>query len=136
MSIAPSSALLGFHSHEHIRLNNYVGVDAANLNHLSPSSDTPGMSIAAQAKRAADLFEEWREKSTLNPTGLEQAENQLFRFNLWTSNNYVLENPRASMDWRLRNAPLLRSAMGDLLDDLIMGLIGNFISPCVYFLYS
>ncbi|CAI7673710.1 unnamed protein product [Penicillium pancosmium] len=87
------------------------------------------MSIAAQAKRAADLFEEWREKSALSPTGLEHAENQLFRFNLWTSNNYVLESPRASMDWRLRNAPLLQSAMGDLLDDLIMGLIDAQNTP-------
>lgn len=83
------------------------------------------MSIAAQAKKVAYLFEEWREKSAHNPTELDHAENQQFRFNLWMSNNYVVDSPRASMDWRLRNAPLLQSTMGDLLDDLIMSLGGK-----------
>ncbi|CAI7654372.1 unnamed protein product [Penicillium manginii] len=87
------------------------------------------MSIAKKAKKAADLFDQWREKSTLSSTELEYAENQLFRFNLWTSNNYVFESPRASIDWRLRNAPLLQSAMDDLLDDLIMSLIGAQNTP-------
>ncbi|KAJ5741665.1 hypothetical protein N7533_011074 [Penicillium manginii] len=87
------------------------------------------MSIATKAKKAADLFEQWRERSLLLSTELEYAENQLFRFNLWTSNNYIFESPRASMDWRLRNAPLLQSAMNDLLEDLILNLIGQSISP-------
>lgn len=122
---------------ERIRLNGDVGIDVGidvgNLNNLSPLSDRPTMSIAAQAKTAANLFEEWREKSANNPTNLEHVENQLFRFNLWTSNNYVLESSRASMDWRLRNAPLLQSTMDDLLDDLIMSLAGNiiFLQVCV-----
>lgn len=118
---------------ERIRLNGDVGIDVANLNNLSPLSDTPTMSIAAQAKTAANLFEEWRKKSANNPTDLEHVENQLFRFNLWTSNNHVLESPHASMDWRLRKAPLLQSTMNDLLDDLIMSLAGNiiFLQVCV-----
>ncbi|KAJ0421436.1 hypothetical protein BJY00DRAFT_108879 [Aspergillus carlsbadensis] len=53
----------------------------------------------------------------------QEWENQIFRFNLWSANNFVFAPIRASMDWRLRNAPLLESSMCELLDDLQSTLI-------------
>ncbi|KAL4898869.1 hypothetical protein BDW74DRAFT_184293 [Aspergillus multicolor] len=57
-----------------------------------------------QAANGDELAQEW--------------ENQVFRFNLWVSNNLIFASAKASMDWRLRNAPLLESSMVELLDDL------------------
>ncbi|KAL2785822.1 hypothetical protein BJX66DRAFT_342728 [Aspergillus keveii] len=53
----------------------------------------------------------------------QEWENQIFRFNLWSANNFVFAPIRASMDWRLRNAPLLESSMCELLEDLQSALI-------------
>ncbi|KAL3477431.1 hypothetical protein BJX99DRAFT_257460 [Aspergillus californicus] len=50
-------------------------------------------------------------------------ENHIFRFNLWSENNFVFAPTRASMDWRLRNAALLESSVCELLDDLQSSLI-------------
>ncbi|KAJ5707613.1 hypothetical protein N7488_007414 [Penicillium malachiteum] len=82
------------------------------------------MYIAARAREAANTFEEWKDSAS-GSSGLEveEIENQMFRFNLWIFNNYVFESPRASMDWRLRNAPLLLSTMEDLLEDLNTSLL-------------
>ncbi|KAJ6016171.1 hypothetical protein N7540_010762 [Penicillium herquei] len=82
------------------------------------------MSIAARAREAANKFEEWKDSVSESDLQVEYIENQMFRFNLWTFNNYVFESPRASMDWRLRNAPLLLSTMEDLLEDLKTSLLG------------
>lgn len=76
------------------------------------------MSIATQARELDGLLESWRTQFPAGSPEIEQADNQVFRFNLWTSNNFVFESPRASMDWRLRNAPLLQSTLEDLLNDL------------------
>ncbi|CRG86143.1 Importin beta-like protein KAP120 [Talaromyces islandicus] len=76
------------------------------------------MSIATRAKECELLFQEWLEKLPGVSPPAQDVENSLFRFNLWTSNNFVYAARRASMDWRLRNAPTLHSVMLELLDDL------------------
>lgn len=91
-------------------------------------SHLAAMSIATQARELDGLFESWRTQFPAGSPEIEQAENQVFRFNLWTSNNFVLESPRASMDWRLRNAPLLQSTLEDLLSDLKSSLIYEMAS--------
>lgn len=82
------------------------------------------MSIADRAREVEVGFELWRNSLEPGSPAVEEAENQLFRFNLWTSNNFIFERTRTSMDWRLRNASVLHSAMGDLLDDLKANLAG------------
>lgn len=82
------------------------------------------MSIADRAREAEGAFESWRTSFEPGSPQVEEAENQLFRFNLWTSNNFIFGAERASMDWRLRNAAVLHSAMEDLLNDLKDNLIG------------
>ncbi|KAL4884462.1 hypothetical protein BJY04DRAFT_8981 [Aspergillus karnatakaensis] len=57
-------------------------------------------------------------QATSNEGSKQWWENQMFRFNLWCENNFVFASRRASMDWRLRNAPLLESSVCELLDDL------------------
>lgn len=82
------------------------------------------MSIADRAREVEVAFELWRNALGPGSPDVEEAENQLFRFNLWTSNNFIFERTRTSMDWRLRNASILHSAMADLLDDLKANLTG------------
>lgn len=76
------------------------------------------MAIATKAKECERLFQERLEKLPALSPPAQDIENSLFRFNLWTSNNFVFAAQRASMDWRLRNAPTLHSVMLELLDDL------------------
>jgi hypothetical protein len=78
-------------------------------------------SIADGAEECSQLFDKWLKSSAGDE--LQDAENQIFRFNLWAANNFIFAPTRGSMDWRLRNAPLLESAMVDLLDDLKSNLI-------------
>jgi hypothetical protein len=82
------------------------------------------MAIATKAAECSRLFDEWsKSPAFLTP----DVENQIFRFNLWITNNFVFAPTRGSMDWRLRNAPLLESAMVDLLDDLKSNLISIYV---------
>ncbi|KAH8692087.1 hypothetical protein BGW36DRAFT_386928 [Talaromyces proteolyticus] len=82
------------------------------------------MAIATGAAQCDRLFEKWMKAIADHETALMQgAENQVFRFNLWTANNFIYAPTRASMDWRLRNAPFLESVLIDLLDDLKSNLI-------------
>lgn len=78
------------------------------------------MAVASRAAECAQLFD--RLASALDGTEPD-IENEIFRFNLWAANNFILAPGRASMDWRLRNAPLLQSTMVELLDDLKVDLI-------------
>ena len=84
------------------------------------------MAIAARAAECSRLFDEWLKSSAfITP----DVENQIFRFNLWVTNNFIFAPTRASMDWRLRSAPLLESAMVDLLDDLKSNFISIYTVP-------
>ncbi|KAJ5915595.1 hypothetical protein N7466_011528 [Penicillium verhagenii] len=87
------------------------------------------MAIADRATEVVVLLEKWRTSFSPASSSIDEAENQLFRFNLWASNNSIFESRRASMDWRLRNAPLIQSAMEDLLDDLKISLSGKSQYP-------
>lgn len=80
------------------------------------------MAIAASATKCARLFESLLQ---LPPSDdLKQNwESVVFRFNIWCENNYILHPRRASMDWRLRDAPLIESAMVEVLDELKRDLI-------------
>jgi hypothetical protein len=82
------------------------------------------MAIAIRAAECSLLFDEWLKSSAGDDFLTQDTENQIFRFNLWTANNFIFAPTRGSMDWRLRNAPFLESAMVELLDDLK----SNFIS--------
>jgi hypothetical protein len=81
------------------------------------------MAIAARAAECSRLFHEWLKSSTDDEFLTQDTENQIFRFNLWAANNFIFAPTRGSMDWRLRNAPLLESAMVELLDNLKSNLI-------------
>jgi hypothetical protein len=81
------------------------------------------MAIAARAAECSQLFDKWLKASAGDEFLTQNAENQIIRFNLWAANNFVFAPTRGSMDWRLRNAPLLESAMVDLLDDLRSNII-------------
>lgn len=85
------------------------------------------MAISEKAAECAQLFDEWLKSSASDELLVQDAENQIFRFNLWAANNFIFAPVRASMDWRLRNTPLLESAMTDLLDNLKTNLISM---PC------
>ncbi|KAL2818529.1 hypothetical protein BDW59DRAFT_152021 [Aspergillus cavernicola] len=80
------------------------------------------MTIAMRAAECAQLFEGMSQAATSDMLR-QDWENQIFRFNLWSANNFIFAPTRASMDWRLRNAPLLESTMVELLDDLRSSLI-------------
>ncbi|KAL2855689.1 hypothetical protein BJX68DRAFT_264043 [Aspergillus pseudodeflectus] len=80
------------------------------------------MAIAQRAAQCALGLEGMLQLTATEDARLEW-ENQIFRFNLWSANNFVFAPTRASMDWRLRNAPLLESSMCELLDDLQSSLI-------------
>jgi hypothetical protein len=80
------------------------------------------MAIAQRAAQCALGLEGILQLTATEDARLEW-ENQIFRFNLWSANNFVFAPTRASMDWRLRNAPLLESSMCELLDDLQSSLI-------------
>lgn len=82
------------------------------------------MSIADRVSEAVSLLEGWKGSFYPGCPQAAEAENQMFRFNLWTSNNVIFTSPRASMDWILRNNPILLSTMEDLLDDLKTNLTG------------
>lgn len=94
----------------------------------------PTMPIADRAREIASLLEKWRASFDPSSPDVEEAGNQLFRFNLWISNNFVFESPRASIDWRLRHASVLQSTMEDLLDDLRNSLTGDTLDSniCSY----
>ncbi|KAJ5341809.1 CNH domain protein [Penicillium brevicompactum] len=47
------------------------------------------MSIADRAREVEVGFELWRNSLEPGSPAVEEAENQLFRFNLWTSNNFI-----------------------------------------------
>ncbi|KAL5364474.1 hypothetical protein BJX96DRAFT_133061 [Aspergillus floccosus] len=75
------------------------------------------MSIDASAAECTLLFESIRQV----PGGddvKQECESLIFRFNIWCENDFIIAPTRVSMDWRLRDAPLLESAMVELLDDL------------------
>ncbi|KAL3447674.1 hypothetical protein BJX65DRAFT_307737 [Aspergillus insuetus] len=80
------------------------------------------MAIAQKAAQCA-LCLEGISQAAPTEDARQEWENQIFRFNLWSANNFVFAPTRASMDWRLRNAPLLESSMCELLDDLQSSLI-------------
>ncbi|KAL4983893.1 hypothetical protein BDW68DRAFT_25946 [Aspergillus falconensis] len=80
------------------------------------------MAVVEKAARCARLLEQICQTESSDVLR-QEWENQIFRFNLWSSNNFVFAPTRASMDWRLRNAPTVESAICELLDDLQSGLI-------------
>jgi hypothetical protein len=80
------------------------------------------MAIAAKAAECARHLEKVTQAAT-SEEARQDWENQIFRFNLWSGNNFVFAPTRASMDWRLRNAAVLESSMCELLDDLQSSLI-------------
>lgn len=81
------------------------------------------MAIASRAAECAQLFDKYARTLDGDELLKQDMENEIFRFNLWAANNFILTPGRASMDWRLRNAPLLQSTMAELLDDLKADLI-------------
>ncbi|KAF9890253.1 hypothetical protein FE257_006165 [Aspergillus nanangensis] len=81
------------------------------------------MAIAARAAECARHFDQQSKAPVSNELLQQEWENQVFRFNLWCSNNFIFAPTRASMDWRLRDAPLLESGMVELLEDLESNLI-------------
>jgi hypothetical protein len=80
------------------------------------------MAIAAKAAECARHLEMVAQAAT-SEEARQDWENQIFRFNLWSGNNFVFAPTRVSMDWRLRNAAVLESSMCELLDDLQSSLI-------------
>jgi hypothetical protein len=81
------------------------------------------MAIASRAAECAQLFDRYASTLAEDEPLIQDMENQIFRFNLWVTSNFILAPSRASMDWRLRNAPLQQSTMVELLDDLKSDLI-------------
>nr|XP_003188546.1 hypothetical protein ANI_1_2164014 [Aspergillus niger CBS 513.88] len=87
------------------------------------------MAIASRAAECAQLFDKYARTLDGDELLKQDMENEIFRFNLWAANNFILTPGRASMDWRLRNAPLLQSTMAELLDDLKADLINQSNFP-------
>ncbi|GKZ59151.1 hypothetical protein AnigIFM49718_005012 [Aspergillus niger] len=87
------------------------------------------MAIASRAAECAQLFDKYARTLDGDELLKQDMENEIFRFNLWAANNFILTPGRASMDWRLRNAPLLQSTMAELLDDLKADLIKQSTFP-------
>ncbi|KAL4779146.1 hypothetical protein BJX76DRAFT_99189 [Aspergillus varians] len=75
------------------------------------------MAIAAKAAECAQHLERVAQATT-SEEARQEWENQIFRFNLWSQNNFVFAPTRASMDWRLRNAAVLESSLCEILDEL------------------
>ncbi|KAL4948631.1 hypothetical protein BDW69DRAFT_189090 [Aspergillus filifer] len=81
------------------------------------------MAIASRSGECAQLFDQWLSSRFEDEMLRQDIENQVFRFNLWASNHAIFAPNKASMDWRLRSAPLLESTMVEMLDDLHATLI-------------
>ncbi|GES60153.1 phosphatases II [Aspergillus terreus] len=80
------------------------------------------MAIAASAKNCARHFESLLQLPASHDLK-QDWESVAFRFNIWCENDSVQSPTKASMDWRLRDAPLLQSAVVEALDDLERDLI-------------
>lgn len=80
------------------------------------------MTIAASAFKCAQLFESLLQLPASDDLK-QEWESVVFRFNLWYG-NHIFGPPVTTLpDWRLRDAPLLKSAMVEVLDDLKRDLI-------------
>ena len=78
----------------------------------------PPEGISKSAEEFLGLLEKWKQLN--NPAAQDSqeepaADKMVFYFRLWAANNFVFTNDAMSMDWRLRNAPLLVSVMTHLL---------------------
>ena len=77
------------------------------------------MAIAELARECSQLFEEIKKSNLHDSSQYDNAEEHLFQYNLWTTNNRVLPpGLRDSLDSRLKRSPALHFAMLDLLHEL------------------
>lgn len=75
----------------------------------------PENTIASQARVCEKLFDKLRENWKSNVEGC-LLEEQRARFNLWASNLGVFQTSKVSLDFRLREAPILADAILQLLE--------------------
>jgi hypothetical protein len=84
------------------------------------ASDTNEETIFDRAEACLDSFQQcFSQLQLVEGPGNALIEDQLGRFNIWTSNIGVFAPGRASMDYRLRDAHDIRGLVLRLLDTLL-----------------
>jgi hypothetical protein len=89
---------------------------------LTVAKNVP-VDISNRAAECLQLLERWKRKDA---SGLPPAQNAVFLFRLWATNNFVFTNDRMCLDWRLRNIAVLASVIRDLLDSFKTTLSSKF----------